>query len=128
MCKEPLIKLPDLERERKARNEDDPAAVRELLKKQGVLPTAPNQEFPMYLASSGAAFDEYIPPESDAKASIISGTKQWLQEKTVDPTKKKYKTFKAVRRIRNYDEDFDPRKWVDEAQEIYIEAHRALAE
>ena len=34
----------------------------------------------------------------------------------------------SIRKFRSYDEDFDPRDWVDEALEIYIAAHRALAD
>jgi large subunit ribosomal protein L45 len=33
----------------------------------------------------------------------------------------------AVRKIRKFDEDFDPRKFVEKAQEVYIKAHEALA-
>merc|ERR1719333_1466156 len=42
--------------------------------------------------------------------------------------KGKGKTMLSVRKIRSYDEDFDPREWVDEAMEIYIAAHKALAD
>merc|ERR1740131_759496 len=34
----------------------------------------------------------------------------------------------AVRKIRKYEEEFDPRSWVEEAQDIYIRAHMALAD
>merc|ERR1719384_502385 len=34
----------------------------------------------------------------------------------------------SVRKIRKYEEDFDARKFVDTATEIYIAAHRALAD
>lgn len=33
----------------------------------------------------------------------------------------------AVRKIRSYDEDFSPKDFSEEAQEIYIKAHEALA-
>ena len=33
----------------------------------------------------------------------------------------------SVRKIRSYDEDFDPRTFVDEALEIYKAAHACLA-
>ena len=46
----------------------------------------------------------------------------------MDKGKGKGKTMLSVRKIRSYDEDFDPREWVDEAMEIYIEAHKALAD
>lgn len=34
----------------------------------------------------------------------------------------------AVRKIRKYEDEFDVKKFGDEAQEIYIKAHKALAE
>ena len=46
----------------------------------------------------------------------------------MDKGKGKGKTMSSIRKIRSYDEDFDPREWVDEAMEIYIAAHRALAD
>merc|ERR1712083_281036 len=48
-------------------------------------------------------------------------------KEVMDKGKGKGKTMLSVRKIRSYDEDFDPREWVDEAMEIYIEAHKALA-
>lgn len=39
---------------------------------------------------------------------------------------KKSKSMLAVRKIRSYDENFDPREFGEKAQEIYIEAHKAL--
>ena len=42
--------------------------------------------------------------------------------------KGKGKTMSSIRKIRSYDEDFDPREWVDEAMQIYIDAHRTLAD
>jgi hypothetical protein len=37
------------------------------------------------------------------------------------------KSFRAVRKLRNFEEDFDPRIFVEEAQKIYIDSHEALA-
>lgn len=34
----------------------------------------------------------------------------------------------AVRKIRQFDEDFDPKLFAEEAQQIYIDMHKALAE
>ena len=43
-------------------------------------------------------------------------------------TFKKGKSFRAVRKIRQYIEDFDAREFAEQAQEVYINAHKALAE
>ena len=53
----------------------------------------------------------------------LEGAKQ-----LVDKGKGKGKTMASVRKIRKYEEDFDARKFVDTALEIYIAAHRALAD
>ena len=58
------------------------------------------------------------------QASLLSkeGAMQVL-----DKSKGKGKTMSSVRKIRSYEEDFDPRTFVEEAEEIYIAAHTALA-
>lgn len=33
----------------------------------------------------------------------------------------------SVRKIRQFDDEFDPKVFAEEAQEIYIAAHKALA-
>lgn len=40
---------------------------------------------------------------------------------------KKSKSMMAVRKIRQYDENFDSKLFAQEAQDIYIKAHNALA-
>ena len=45
----------------------------------------------------------------------------------VDKGKGKGKTMSSVRKIRSYEPDFDPRTFTEEALEIYIAAHTALA-
>lgn len=34
----------------------------------------------------------------------------------------------AIRKIRKFEDNFDPKTFASEAQEIYIKAHKALAE
>ena len=49
------------------------------MKKLGISPATPGgKEKPLYISSTGALIDEYVPPEGDGKASIIStaGAKQ----------------------------------------------------
>ena len=59
------------------------------------------------------------------QASLIStGKAMEVGEKV----KGKGKTMSSIRKFRSYEEDFDPREFVDEATEIYIAAHRALAD
>jgi large subunit ribosomal protein L45 len=41
---------------------------------------------------------------------------------------KKSKSVMAVRKIRNYEEDFSTSDFAEQAQEIYLKAHKALAE
>ena len=39
----------------------------------------------------------------------------------------KGKSYRSLRKVRTFDEDFDPKVFVDVAQEIYVKAHYALA-
>lgn len=52
---------------------------------------------------------------------IFQGAKQ-----KVERIEKKSKTMLGIRKIRSYDEDFEPKLFAVEAQEIYINAHNAL--
>jgi len=120
------IELQDFEFERRRyRDEVTPEELKEKMKKLGIAPSTPAQEKPIYISSTGTLIDEYVPPEGDGKASLISaaGAKQ-----VTDVVKGKGKTMRSVRKIRSYQEDFDPRDWVEEAEQIYINAHNALSE
>lgn len=116
------IPLPQYEVERRLQKSVDPAARKEHLKKMGRMPVNPEQEYATYITSSREAFDNYIPSEEETKS-----TRFWLQEKTYDPLKGKTKSFRATRKIRQYEPEFDPRDFVLEAKQIYINAHKALA-
>jgi len=121
------IELQDFEFERRRyKDEVTPEEMKEKMKKLGIPPPSGGiQEKPMYISSTGALIEEYVPPEGDGKASLISaaGGKQMT-----DVLKNKGKTMRSVRKIRSYEEDFDPREWVEEAEKIYIDAHQALAD
>lgn len=67
--------------------------------------------------------EPYIPPEGDGKRSMFSkvGAKQ-----NIEFLEKKSKSVMAVRKIRQYDEDFDPRQFAIKAQGIYVQAHEAM--
>lgn len=41
---------------------------------------------------------------------------------------KKSKSMMALRKLRQFDEEFDPKDFVEEAQKIYVNAHKCLAE
>lgn len=120
------IDLPDYEWERRrARGELTPEEMKEKAKKMGVAPLSSYQERPVYISSVGALLDEYIPPEGEGKASLLSVSKG---SETKDLMKSKGKTMLAMRKIRKYEEDFDPRDWVNEAMVVYMEAHKAMAD
>nr|CAG4652159.1 EOG090X0DDP [Triops cancriformis] len=102
-----------------------PDEMRAKMKEKGILPPRPWQEKPVYISSTSATFEPYVPPEGDGKISPISldGAKQSL-----DFLSKKGKSYMAVRKIRNFEEDFDPKLFAEQAQDIYIASHRALAD
>jgi len=119
------IELQDFEfGRRQYRQEVAPEEMRERMKKFGIAPPSSYTEKPFYISSTGTILEQYVPVEGDGKASIISfdGAKQ-----VTDKVKGKGKTMQSVRKIRKYHDDFDPREWVSEAEEIYINAHQALA-
>ena len=116
LAKEMKIKLPNVEKERKLSAENDVTKQREEMKKRGILPIGPSSEYPVYMGCSPSIFDAFIPVRSDGIATQIK-----------DITKKKGKSFRAVNKIRKYDHDFDVRSFPQEAEEVYIKAHTALA-
>ena len=124
------------------------------MKKNG-LTTAANQreEEPVLITSTGAIFEEFLPKESESGMSQMS-TKEvcnaltnlpmtWFaNEETIfspfpnfflqglkERTLGKGKTFRASRKIKKYDEDFDPKSFATEtAVDVYTKAHMALSE
>lgn len=66
-----------------------------------------------------------MPPEGDGKLSklTLDGQKQSLDFLT-----KKSKSMLAIRKIRQYDEDFSANDFPQTAQDIYIRAHETLVE
>ncbi len=53
---------------------------------------------------------------------------QGAKQRSYDQVMRRGKSYRAVRKVRNFEEDFDPRTFVDEAQQIYIDAHKCLSE
>ena len=119
------VELPEYHRKKTAETMS-PEEMRAEMKKLGMLqPRAPLQEVPMFIASTGVNFDAYSPPEEDSAVRIFSkaGAKERVGKIT-----SKGKSFKATRKIRSFDEDFDPKTFGSEvAQQIYIDAHKCLS-
>ncbi|KAG7172108.1 probable 39S ribosomal protein L45, mitochondrial [Homarus americanus] len=117
------LDLPNLNE--KSVEEMTPDEIRAKMKEKGIQPVRPWQEKPVYVASTSGTFEAYVPPEGDGKLSATSkaGAKQKFQF-----LEKKGKSMIAIRKIRQYDEDFDPKVFAEEAQKIYIETHEALAD
>ncbi|XP_063708238.1 large ribosomal subunit protein mL45 [Culicoides brevitarsis] len=98
--------------------------MRAKMKERGLNPPRPWMERPFNLTATSDIFEAYVPPEGDGKISSVTteGAKQKLQF-----LEKKSKSYLAVRKIRSYEEDFDTNSFVQQAQDIYISAHEALA-
>lgn len=101
-----------------------PEERRTKMKQRGVAPPRPYIERPFYIASTGAIFEPYVPPEGDGKMTSIKGV---LKEKA-EFVEKKGKSWAAIRKVRGYDEDFDSKEFAQHAQDIYVKAHESLAE
>jgi len=120
------VDVPDYEFQRRAAlGKASPAEVRDELKKSGEAPLRERYtEKPLYLSCTGGVLDDYVPPEGDGKASVVST--EGAKQRTL-VAQRKTKTLLAVRKIRKYDEAFDPRTFVEQAQDVYIAAHKLLA-
>ncbi|XP_054719017.1 probable 39S ribosomal protein L45, mitochondrial [Uloborus diversus] len=118
------IKLPDFDEQRR----DEKLSIEEMrskMKEKGIVPHRQWNEKPMYMGCTGDIFDPYVPPEGDGKISPVSssGVKQLYEG-----VGKKGKSYLALRKIRNIDYEFDVPTVAVKAQEIYVDAHTALAE
>merc|ERR1719184_213210 len=89
-----------------------------------LMPRQAPQEAPMFLGATGAIIDEYQPPAADGYAQLL--TKEGAK-KQVSSLTSKGKTFRATRKIRQFDDEFDPKAFGSLALETYIKAHKALA-
>ncbi|KAI8129799.1 putative 39S ribosomal protein L45, mitochondrial [Lucilia cuprina] len=95
------------------------------MKERGFYPPRPWLERPFHISCTGGIFEPYVPPEGDGKKSFISaaGAKQKFEF-----LEKKSKSMLAVRKIRSYEEEFDTDAFPSIAQDVYIEAHKFMAE
>lgn len=64
-----------------------------------------------------------MPPEGDGKMTSVKGV---IKEKA-EFVEKKGKSWNAIRKIRNYEEDFEKEDFVQQAQDIYLKSHEAIA-
>ncbi|CAG2101693.1 unnamed protein product [Medioppia subpectinata] len=102
-----------------------PEEVRSRMKEKGVAPPRLYTERDMFLTATNGVLDPFVPPEGDGKHSIISGSGA---KQRYDAVTKKGRSFLALRKIRTYDDDLDVPTFAQQALDIYIKAHRALAD
>ncbi|XP_018575659.1 probable 39S ribosomal protein L45, mitochondrial [Anoplophora glabripennis] len=98
--------------------------IRTRLKEQGLLPPRPWVERQFFIHSTGGVFEPYVPPEGDGKISPVS--KQGAMQ-NIQFLQKKSRTMMAIRKLRQYDEDFDTPDFCKEATKIYIKMHEMMA-
>ncbi|KAH9368270.1 hypothetical protein HPB48_013465 [Haemaphysalis longicornis] len=117
------IELPDFEGMRR-KDRLTPEEMRTKLKEQGIAPDRPWNERPMVISCSGGVFEPYVPPEGDGKVSVLTkaGAVQRMRRLEM-----RGKSYMNLRKIRSYEDGFDLVEFADTAQEIYVEAHKALA-
>ncbi|KAM7008984.1 large ribosomal subunit protein mL45 [Tautogolabrus adspersus] len=82
-------------------------------------------ERPINIACSAGIFDPYIPPEGDARLSALS--KEGLKQRT-EQIRQSAASQLAIRKIKEHDSEFTTKGFAEQAQEIFIEAHNALAQ
>ncbi|XP_050034895.1 large ribosomal subunit protein mL45 [Dermacentor andersoni] len=116
------IKLPEFEEMRK-KDQLTPEEMRSKLKEQGVAPDRPWNERPMVISCSGGVFEPYLPPEGDGKVSVLTKAGAIQRMRRLEMRGKSYMN---LRKIRAYEDEFDLVEFADIAQDIYIEAHKAL--
>ncbi|CAG7727395.1 unnamed protein product [Allacma fusca] len=119
------IKLPDFYDESLDLKNLTPDEIRSKMKEQGLQPPKIYQERTFDISSTSDAFEPYVPPEGDGKMSLISvgGVKQ-----VGTLIGKKSRSYLTVRKIRTYDEDFDVSLFAPEAQDIYVNLHKAMTD
>ena len=130
------VEIPDNDFERKiAQGKISPEEMRAELKLKGLLPPSRWTENPITIAATGAIFDEYKPTEGKTEIDWMDDDKteessSWSLKKAFGKAKEKglAKTFRATRKIRSFDDNFDGSTFPSqEATEVYINAHKALA-
>lgn len=117
------VDLPDYEEIKRVKTMPQ-EELRSHMKEKGVAQHRPWQDRPINISATATIFEQYIPPEGDGKISLVSipGAKQRFER-----LEKKGKSMLALRKIRNFDEEFEPSEFAVKAQEIYIDVHKNMA-
>ncbi|CAJ0951713.1 unnamed protein product [Ranitomeya imitator] len=103
-------------------------SVDEMMKKAraaGIITPQEDLERPINVSCTAGILDAYVPPEGDARLSTLS--KDGLKQRT-EQLKQTAASQLAIRKIKNYDEDFSTKVFPEKAQEIFIEAHNCLTQ
>lgn len=106
-------------------SELSPEKQRQKMKERGVAPPRPYVERPFFLSCTGGVFEAYVPREGDGKWEAAGGVKGVAKEK-FEFLEKKGKSMMAIRKVRSYEEDFDPKEFAVAAQDIYLKAHEQM--
>lgn len=116
------IELPDFDKRSKDAKMN-PEDRRAEMKKEGFLPPRNFIERPINISASSEIFEPYVPPEGDGRQSFISraGATQ-----KIDKITKKSKAFWDLRKIKQFDEDFEMGEFAKQGQSYYIETHELL--
>ncbi|XP_078501727.1 large ribosomal subunit protein mL45 [Lissotriton helveticus] len=80
-------------------------------------------ERPINVSCTAGIFDPYIPPEGDARMSSL--TKEGLKQRT-EQLKQSAASQLAIRKVKDFDENFSSKSFPQKAHEIYVEAHNLL--
>lgn len=115
------VDMPDFQEKAEDMTQEE---IKSRMKEKGLLPPRQWMERPFHVSSTGGVFEAYVPPEGDGKQSALSrtGAKQKFEF-----LEKKSKSMLAVRKIRSYEDDFDATEFAQQMQQVYIDAHQALA-
>lgn len=116
------VELPDFN-EKMA--EMTPEKQRSKMKERGVPPPRPYTERPFFLSCTGGVFEPYVPREGDGKWESAGGVKGIAKDK-FEFIEKKAKSMMAIRKVRSFEEDFDPKEFAVVAQDIYLKAHEMM--
>jgi len=111
------------EEHRQFGKEIDPARQRERLKKEGRLPPRNSEELGIILGCTGDVFEQFVPPEGDGVASIVSkdGVKDRGKQLLT-----KGNSWRHARKIQAFDDDFETTEFADEGYKIYCNAQNLL--
>lgn len=91
----------------------------------GVVVRQEYMERPINISCTAGIFDPYVPPEGDARLSTLS--KEGLKQRA-EQIRQSAASQLAIRKIKDHDSDFSTKAFAQQAQEIFVEAHNALAQ